>query len=155
MMMNSDAGEDFADLDLAERAGNRTILREDLRRREGSNGGGVAEEVRVEQFRGEQTDALLSFLRVTYAGEARKSELAFWKWHYLENPHTKIDDIPLWVVARGDEIVGQLATIPVQIKAGSETRPAIWILDFVVREDFRRKGLGKGWCWRRERSIRR
>jgi GNAT superfamily N-acetyltransferase len=103
----------------------------------------VIQDVRVEQFRKEQTDALLRFLRVAYAGEKRKSEPAFWKWHYLENPNTKIDDVPLWVVAYGDEIVGQLATIPVQLKVGSETRPAIWILDFIVREDFRGKGLGK------------
>jgi GNAT superfamily N-acetyltransferase len=103
----------------------------------------VVDQVRVEQFRVEKTEALLRFLRVAYAGEARKSEPAYWKWHYLENPHTRIDDIPLWVVASGEEIVGQLATIPVPIKVGRETRPAIWILDFIVREDFRGKGLGK------------
>jgi len=97
----------------------------------------------VEQFRMEKTEALLRFLCVAYAGEARKSDPAYWKWHYLENPNTRMDDIPLWVVSCGEEIVGQLATIPVQVKAGSETRPAIWILDFIVREDFRGKGLGK------------
>jgi GNAT superfamily N-acetyltransferase len=106
-------------------------------------GGGVVEDVRVEQFRVEKTEALLRFLRVAYAGEARKSEPVYWKWHYLENPNTRIDDIPLWVVASGEGIVGQLATILVPIKVGGETRPAIWILDFIVREDFRGKGLGK------------
>ena len=103
----------------------------------------MAQDVRVEQFRVEKTEALLRFLRVAYAGEARKSDPAYWKWHYLENPNTRTDDIPLWVVSCGEEIVGQLATIPVQTKAGRETRPAIWILDFIVREDFRGKGLGK------------
>jgi GNAT superfamily N-acetyltransferase len=97
----------------------------------------------VEQFRVEKTEALLRFLGVAYAGEARKSEPAYWKWHYLENPNTRADDVPLWVVAHGDEIVGQLATILVQVKVGGETRPAIWVLDFIVREDFRGKGLGK------------
>jgi GNAT superfamily N-acetyltransferase len=106
-------------------------------------GGGVVQDVRVEQFRVERTQALLRFLLVAYAGEARKSDAAYWKWHYLENPNTRLDDIPLWVVSWGEEIVGQLATIPVQVKAGGETRPAIWILDFIVREDFRGKGLGK------------
>ena len=106
-------------------------------------GGGVVQGVRVEQFRVEKTEGLLRFLRGAYAGEARKSDAAYWKWHYRENPNTRIDDIPLWVVVCGEEIVGQLATIPVQVKAGGETRPAIWILDFMVREDFRGKGLGK------------
>jgi GNAT superfamily N-acetyltransferase len=80
---------------------------------------------------------------MAYAGGERKSEPAFWKWHYLENPNARADDIPLWVVVCDDEIVGQLATIPVQLKVGKATRPAIWILDFIVREDFRGKGLGK------------
>jgi len=103
----------------------------------------VAEDLRVEQFRVEKTESLLRFLRVAYAGEARKSEPAYWKWHYLENPNTRTDDIPLWVVVCGEGIVGQLATIPAPIKVGRETRPAMWILDFIVREDFRGKGLGK------------
>jgi GNAT superfamily N-acetyltransferase len=103
----------------------------------------VVEDVRVEQFRVEKTEVLLRFLRAAYPGEARKSEPAYWKWHYLENPNTRTDDIPLWVVVSGEEIVGQLATIPVPMKVGGETRPAIWILDFIVREDFRGKGLGK------------
>lgn len=103
----------------------------------------MVEGVRVEQFRVEQTEALLHFLRVVYAEDARKYEPGFWKWHYLENPNTKIGDIPLWVVTSGTEIAGQLATIPVQVEVGSGTRPAIWILDFIVREDFRGKGLGK------------
>jgi GNAT superfamily N-acetyltransferase len=103
----------------------------------------VIEGARVQQFRVEQTEALLRFLRAAYAGDARKSEREFWKWHYLENPNMKLDDIPLWVVVCEEEIVGQLATIPVQLKVGSETRAAIWILDFIVREDFRGKGLGK------------
>ena len=97
----------------------------------------------MEQFRVEKTEALLRFLRLAYAGEARKSDPAYWKWHYLENPNTRMDDIPLWVVSCGEEIAGQLATIPVQVNVGGETRQAIWILDFIVREDFRGKGLGK------------
>lgn len=100
-------------------------------------------DLRVEQFRVEKTEGLLRFLRAVYAGEARKSEPRYWKWHYLENPNTRTNDIPLWVVVSGEEIVGQLATIPVSIKVGGEKRPAIWILDFIVREDFRGKGLGK------------
>jgi GNAT superfamily N-acetyltransferase len=103
----------------------------------------VNQVVKVEQFRVEKTDALLRFLRVAYAGEARKSEPVYWKWHYLENPNTKIEDIALWVVACGGEIVGQLATIPVRLKVAKETTAAIYILDFIVREDFRGKGLGK------------
>jgi len=103
----------------------------------------VADSVRVEQFRVEQTEALLRFLRIAYADDERKYDPGFWRWHYLENPNTQSGDIPLWIVTCGTEVAGQLATIPVQVKAGKVTRPAIWILDFIVREDLRGKGLGK------------
>ena len=108
-------------------------------------GGGVVQDVRVEQFRVEKTEALLRFLRVAYAGEARKSDPAYWKWHYLENPNTRMDDIPLWVVVCGEEIVGQLATIPVQVKAGGKRgrRSGFWIL--LCGKIFAGRDWGRSW----------
>jgi GNAT superfamily N-acetyltransferase len=103
----------------------------------------MAGDVQIKQFELADQEALLSFLRVAYHEESRKSELDFWKWHYLENPHTALDDIPLWIVKDGDRIVGQLATIPVALKVGVEETRAIWILDFIVLPQYRGQGLGK------------
>jgi GNAT superfamily N-acetyltransferase len=103
----------------------------------------MAGDVQIEQFELADQDALLSFLRVAYADEPRKSEPAFWRWHYLENPLTPPDDIPLWVVRSGKRIVGQLATIPVELKVGGDQTRAIWILDFVILPEYRGRGLGK------------
>src|SRR5262245_36004979 len=103
----------------------------------------MASEVQVSQFRLVDQDALLSFLALAYPDEPRKKEPAFWKWHNLENPHTPMDDIPLWIIKSGDRVVGQLATIPVRVKVGSNEVPAIWILDFVILPEYRGQGLGK------------
>src|SRR6266850_1408178 len=103
----------------------------------------MAGDVQVKQFELADQEELLSFLRVAYPAEPRKSQLDFWKWHYLENPHTALDDIPLWVVKDGERIVGQLATIPVNLKVGAEETRAIWILDFIVLPKYRGQGLGK------------
>ncbi len=100
-------------------------------------------DVRIRQFELADREALLSFLRVAYPDDARKSEPAYWDWHYIQNPQTDPDNIPLWVVKNGEHIVGQVATIPVQLKVGEEQTPAIWILDFIVHEDYRGQGLGK------------
>jgi GNAT superfamily N-acetyltransferase len=103
----------------------------------------MSAEVEIRQFELADTEALLSFLRLAYPDDRRKSEPSYWRWHYLENPQTDPDNVPLWVVKRGREIVGQVATIPVQLKVGDERIPAIWILDFIVHEDYRGQGLGK------------
>jgi GNAT superfamily N-acetyltransferase len=103
----------------------------------------MADEVQIRQFRLADQEKLLSFLGAAYADEPRKSDREFWTWHYLQNPHTKLDDIPLWVVTDNDRIVGQLATIPVVVNVNEEEKPAIWVLDFVVLPEYRGKGLGK------------
>ena len=103
----------------------------------------MAGDVQIKQFELAEQAALLSFLRVAYPDEPRKSEPAFWHWHYLENPHTAPDNIPLWVVKDGEQIVGQLATIPVVLKVGETETRAIWILDFIVLPQYRGQGLGK------------
>src|SRR5207253_7500357 len=82
-------------------------------------------------------------LRIAYANEPRKSDPAFWKWHYLENPYTSANDIPLWIVKDGDRVVGQAATILVQLKVQEEIRRAIWILDFILFPEYRGQKLGK------------
>jgi GNAT superfamily N-acetyltransferase len=103
----------------------------------------MPDEVQIKQFELSDQQALLSFLRNAYSDDPRKSDPAFWKWHYLENPFTSVDNVPLWIVKNGGEVVGQLATIPVELKVGEETTRAIWILDFIVDRHYRGRGLGK------------
>ena len=100
-------------------------------------------EVQIKQFELSELEAVLSFLRVAYANEPRKSDPAFWKWHYLENPHISPDNIPLWIVKSGDRVVGQMATIPGTLKVGNEEKRALWIIDFIILPEHRGQGLGK------------
>lgn len=103
----------------------------------------MPDDVQIKQFELSDQEALLSFLRIAYANEPRKSDLAFWKWHYLENPYTSPNDIPLWIVKDGARVVGQAATILVELKVREETRRAIWILDFILFPEYRGQKLGK------------
>jgi GNAT superfamily N-acetyltransferase len=100
-------------------------------------------DVQIKQFELSETDALLDFLRLAYPSEPRKSDARFWRWHFLENPYTTMDDVPLWIVKNGARIVGQAATIPVKLKVGADALNSVWILDFIVHADFRGRGLGK------------
>ncbi len=103
----------------------------------------MPDKVQIKQFELCDQQALLSFLRAAYSDDARKSDPGFWNWHYLENPYTSIDDIPLWVVKNGPDVIGQLATIPVELQVDDEITRAIWILDFIVDRNYRGQGLGK------------
>ncbi len=100
-------------------------------------------EVQIKQFELSDQDAVLSFLAEAYADDPRKSDPAFWKWHYLENPYTSPDNVPLWIVKDGDRVVGQAATILVELQVLEEKRKAVWILDFILLPEYRGQKLGK------------
>ena len=100
-------------------------------------------DVQIKQFELSDQDALLSFLRLAYPEEPLKGDYTFWKWHFLENPYARLDNVPLWVVRNEDQVVGQMATIPVKLKVGEEERDALWIIDFILSPEYRGQGLGK------------
>jgi GNAT superfamily N-acetyltransferase len=100
-------------------------------------------EVQIKQFELSEQEALLAFLREAYRDDPRKSDPDVWKWHYLENPYTSLDDIPLWIVKDGERVVGQAATILVELKVDDEVRRAVWILDFILLPEYRGQKLGK------------
>jgi GNAT superfamily N-acetyltransferase len=103
----------------------------------------MPDDLQIKQFELPEIESLLSFLRIAYAGEPRKSDPAYWNWHYLENPYTAKDDIPILVVKDGERVVGQAATILVELKVGAETRRAVWILEFILLPEYRGRKLGK------------
>ncbi|MGH9881456.1 MAG: GNAT family N-acetyltransferase, partial [Pyrinomonadaceae bacterium] len=99
--------------------------------------------VRVKPFELAEKNALLSFLQAAYPDAPRQSDPRFWEWHFLESPYVTPDKMPVWVVKNGEQIIGQLAAIPVELKVGGVQTRAMWILDFIVHHDYRGRGLGK------------
>lgn len=97
----------------------------------------------IKQFDWSEKSALLSFLNIAYPDKPRHSNAEFWEWHFPKNPFAETDNLPIWIVKDVTEIVGHLGAIPIKLKIGDEQKKAIWILDLVVRPDYRRKGLGK------------
>ena len=100
-------------------------------------------DVQIKQFELSDQEELLAFLRHAYPDDPRKSDPAFWKWHYLDNPYTSLDNVPFWIVKDGKRVVGQAATILVELKVGAEIRKAVWILDFILLPEYRGQKLGK------------
>ncbi|MGC2237660.1 MAG: GNAT family N-acetyltransferase [Pyrinomonadaceae bacterium] len=103
----------------------------------------MPDNVKIEQMQLSDKEKLLSFLREAYAENPRMSDERFWTWHFLENPYVTSDNLPVWLAKSGERIAGQLAAIPVNLKVGGERKRAMWILDMIVHEDFRRQGIAK------------
>src|ERR1051325_6136023 len=102
----------------------------------------MSSDVQIKQFEIADYDALLSFLRIAFPSEPLKSDPAFWRWHFRENPLVSPDDTPLWIAKSGDKIVGQVASIPVELKVGQENRRAAWLVDYILLPEYRPGGLG-------------
>ena len=103
----------------------------------------MQDEVQIKRFELQERDALFAFLREVYADNLRHSDEKFWRWHYCEVPGASESNIPLWVAKDGDEVVGQLGAIPVTLNVDRKDVPAVWILDLMIRIDYRRHGLAK------------
>lgn len=99
--------------------------------------------MQIKQFELSEKSELLEFLQTAYAGNLRICDADFWDWHILRNPYVERENLPIWIAKDGDKIVAQLAATPVKLKVESAEKEAIWILDLVVRPDYRRKGLAK------------
>jgi len=99
--------------------------------------------MQIKQFDLSEKNALLSFLKTAYPDNPRQSNVDFWEWHFPKNPFAETGDLPIWIATDAGEIVGHLAAIPVKLKVGEKQKNAIWILDLVVRPDYRRKGIAK------------
>lgn len=99
-------------------------------------------DVQIKQFELTDLEALLSFLRIAYPNDPRRRDPVFWRWQFLENPYTRQDDLPLWVVKAGNKIVGQVAAIPVELKVGEVKRRALCTVDYILLPEYRRGPLG-------------
>ena len=99
--------------------------------------------VEIAQLQIEQMGELRDFLRLAYPQDPRKSNPHFLNWYYQQNPNVSMEHIPVWIATDGGRIVGQLATILIQLKAGSVYTKAIWILEFILLPEYRGRGLGK------------
>jgi hypothetical protein len=101
----------------------------------------MTSDVQIKQFEASDMESLLSFLSIAFPGEPNKSNASFWKWRFFENPYIYQDNMPLWVVKVGDQIVGQVASIPVDLKVGAEVRRALWLVDYMLLPEYRPGGL--------------
>lgn len=103
----------------------------------------MGSEISIHQMTMADKPAVLDFLKKAYPDNPRHCDPVYWDWHFTDAPHIQKDKLPIWLAKSGDRIAGQLATLPVELNIRGEKTQALWVLDWIVDEDFRRRGIGK------------
>jgi len=87
--------------------------------------------------------ALLAFRREHYAAGAVQAEPAYVDWQFRDAPGIADLGAPLHVAWMEGRIIGTNATIRTSLHVEGRSLPAAWGIDFAVRKDLRRRGIGE------------
>jgi GNAT superfamily N-acetyltransferase len=87
--------------------------------------------------------AIMRFVQDCYGASAPFKGPARWRWQFLQTPYGDAADPepPVWIAVVGGEVVGQIALQQARMFVGGQRAPAGWIVDVMVRPEFRGRGL--------------
>lgn len=97
----------------------------------------------VDRYRPDDRRAVDALYRRVFGHDAAEASRLRWDWQYRRNPNNPNQEPEIWVAREGPAIVGQYATMPVQLRvAGQEVRGS-WGMDVMVAPERQRQGLGE------------
>jgi GNAT superfamily N-acetyltransferase len=87
---------------------------------------------------------LRRFVYDTYREGAMYKDWARQRWQFLENPHNRPTGgvLPIWVALDAGTVAGVTAVQAGTLQLAGVTRQAGWIVDVMVRPEYRGQGLG-------------
>lgn len=87
--------------------------------------------------------AIADFIARTYGSGAHFKRRERWDWQFRNSPfgQDSAENVPVWIALTGGEVVGQVALQPGRLWVNGEALPAGWIVDVMVDERHRGKGL--------------
>lgn len=83
--------------------------------------------------------ALRDFQRTYFGEHSRQVDDSFEDWLFTRNPHA--EGPSLWICKRDGIVVGQQGSIPVRLKIDDAEYRAAWLIDLMVRPEWRLKGV--------------
>ena len=104
----------------------------------------LGEGLRLVRYAPELRAAFLDFRRYHYGQASLLADPAYVEWLFGEGaPGAREKGAPLWLCEDRDQVVvGAQGLIRVALKVGQQTVPAAWSIDFAVREEVRKQGVG-------------
>ena len=97
----------------------------------------------ITRYQPDDRKAVDSLYRRVFGNDAAEASRLRWDWQYRRNPNNPGQEPEIWIAREGPAIVGQYATMPVQLSIrGREVRGS-WGMDVMVAPERQRQGLGE------------
>ncbi len=97
----------------------------------------------IDRYRAEDRRVVDALYRRVFGHDAAEASRLRWDWQYLRNPNNPRGEPEIWIAREGPAIVGQYATMPVQVALGGRQVRGSWGMDVMVAPERQRQGLGE------------
>jgi len=95
----------------------------------------------VSRYQAADRAALSDFQREYFGPASRHLDEEFRHWLFERNPNRGGEGPSLWLCKRDGIVVGQQASIPVVLQVGETEHRAAWLIDWMIRREWRLKGV--------------
>jgi GNAT superfamily N-acetyltransferase len=97
----------------------------------------------IDRYRTDDRRVLDALYRRVFGHDAAEASRLRWDWQYRRNPNNRAGEPEIWIAREGPAIVGQYATMPVQLTVGGRQVRGSWGMDVMVAPERQRQGLGE------------
>ena len=97
----------------------------------------------ITRYRAEDKRAVEALYRRVFGNDAADASRLRWDWQYRLNPNNPGHEPEIWIAREGTTIVGQYATMPVQLSVRGQQVRGSWGMDVMVAPERQRQGLGE------------
>ena len=97
----------------------------------------------IDKYRSDDRRAVEALYRRVFGHDAAEASRLRWEWQYRRNPNNPEREPEIWIAREGPAIIGQYATMPVQVSVGGKQVRGSWGMDVMVAPERQRQGLGE------------
>jgi len=97
----------------------------------------------IDRYRADDRRVVDALYRRVFGHDAAEASRLRWDWQYLRNPNNPRGEPEIWIAREGPAIVGQYATMPVQVTVSGQQVRGSWGMDVMVAPERQRQGLGE------------
>lgn len=97
----------------------------------------------IARYRSDDRRAVDALYRRVFGHDAAEASRLRWDWQYRHNPNNPSHEPEIWIAREGPAIVGQYATMPVQLSLKGREVKGSWGMDVMVAPERQRQGLGE------------